>query len=178
MRTVLRSAQSMLRALRQKCTHVSRCALIPPSWLDVRLALHCHHRSLPWSSCICCYCACAGGRIQRSSAAACRHLHETNHGAVCMPLQLIKSMKTSLMKQTADALKACQAAAKPAKPAKGAAAVHKGEGDVSASTFSLSHPAGRDAPLRWCLYACHYNPVCVWEPCRTASPVKQQYAGC
>jgi hypothetical protein len=56
-----------------------------------------------------------------------------------MRLQLIKSMKASLVKQTADALKACQAAAKPAKPAKGAAGMKKGEND--AVGFIVAKPA-------------------------------------
>ena len=59
-----------------------------------------------------------------------------------MHVQLIKSMKASLMKQTADALKACQAAAKPAKAAKGAAVVKKGENDVVGSI-----PASLPQPL-------------------------------
>lgn len=46
------------------------------------------------------------------------------------------------MKQTAEALKACQAAAKPAKAAKSAAIAKKGEGDAAGptSTTVLQQP--------------------------------------
>lgn len=62
-----------------------------------------------------------------------------NRGAVLLPLQLIKSMKTSLVKQTADALKACQAAAKPAKSARKTATIQEeGEGmPVRACTLTV-----------------------------------------
>lgn len=55
-------------------------------------------------------------------------------------MQLIKSMKASLMKQTADALKACQAADKPAAAAKsgkrGAAPVATDDEAPSAALLS------------------------------------------
>lgn len=61
-------------------------------------------------------------------------LHTTVHPFIhrftlpCFLLpQLIKSMKTSLMKQTADVLKACQAAAKPAKSSKKPTAITEEE---------------------------------------------------
>lgn len=101
-----------------------------------------------------------------------------------MHVQLIKSMKASLMKQTADALKACQAAAKPAKAAKGAAVVKKGEGD-SAHTIPANLPQhlavmliisslGIHWSLRgippWLCYASGMAPI---DACPMASPVKQ-----
>ncbi len=58
-------------------------------------------------------------------------------------MQLIKSMKASLMKQTAEALKACQAADKPAAAAKsgkrGAAPAATDDETPSAALFSQSN---------------------------------------
>ena len=98
MRTVLHWVQSLQRALQQKSTPASRCILATPGIATSAIVLARHRMHARFNN-----------MSLRQYAAP---LH----------MQLLKSMKATLIKQTADALKACEAAAKPAKSAKTAAA--------------------------------------------------------